>query len=86
MSQRDISILVVDDAKFSSAVVGRSLKAAGYTDIRHASSASAALALMEQRQISQLVIIGSGETASGSEREDGPTILHLQRLLRAQVA
>ena len=49
-------------------------------------SAAAALALMEQRQISQLVITGRGETASGSEQEDGPTILHLQRLLRAQVA
>ena len=49
-------------------------------------SAAAALALMEQRQISQLVITGRGETESGSEREHGPTILHLQRLLRAQVA
>jgi phosphoserine phosphatase RsbU/P len=55
MSQRDVSILVVDDAKFSSAVVGRSLKAAGYTDIRHASSASAALALMEERPVAVLV-------------------------------
>ena len=49
-------------------------------------SAAAALALMEQRQISQLVITGRGETESGSEQEHGPTILHLQRLLRAQVA
>ncbi len=55
MSQRDISILVVDDAKFSSAVVGRTLKAAGYTDIRHASSASAALVLMEERPVAVLV-------------------------------
>ena len=43
-------------------------------------SAAAALALMEQRQISHLVITGR------SEPESGPTILHLQRLLRAQVA
>ncbi|MGB1149041.1 MAG: CBS domain-containing protein, partial [Alphaproteobacteria bacterium] len=49
-------------------------------------SAAAALALMEQRQISQLVITGHGEPESGSAREHGPTILHLQRLLRAQVA
>ena len=49
-------------------------------------SAAAALALMEQRQISQLVITGHGKPESGSEREHGPTILHLQRLLRAQVA
>ena len=49
-------------------------------------SAAAALALMEQRQISQLVITGRGGTESGSEQEHGPTILHLQRLLRAQVA
>jgi phosphoserine phosphatase RsbU/P len=55
MSQRDISILVVDDAKFSSAVVGRSLKAAGYTDIRHASSANAALALIEERPVAILI-------------------------------
>ncbi|MEC8038401.1 MAG: CBS domain-containing protein, partial [Pseudomonadota bacterium] len=49
-------------------------------------SAAAALALMEQRQISQLVITGRGEPEPGSAREHGPTILHLQRLLRAQVA
>ena len=55
MNPRDVSILVVDDAKFSSAVVGRTLKAAGYTDIRHASSASAALGLMEERPVSILV-------------------------------
>lgn len=55
MSERDISILVVDDAKFSSAVVGRTLKAAGYTDIRHASSASAALVQMEERPVAILV-------------------------------
>jgi phosphoserine phosphatase RsbU/P len=55
MSQRDVSILVVDDAKFSSAVVGRSLKAAGYSDIRHASSANAALALLEERPVAILV-------------------------------
>lgn len=55
MNDRDISILVVDDAKFSSAVVGRTLKAAGYTDIRHASSAHAALKLLEERPVAILV-------------------------------
>jgi sigma-B regulation protein RsbU (phosphoserine phosphatase) len=55
MSDRDISILVVDDAKFSSAVVGRTLKSAGYTDIRHASSASSALEQLEERAAAILI-------------------------------
>lgn len=44
-----LSILIVDDAKFSSAVVRRTLAAAGYDDIRNESSASEALAAMEER-------------------------------------
>lgn len=34
MHNQDVSIIVVDDAKFSSAVVSRTLQASGYTDIR----------------------------------------------------
>ena len=48
MSQ-DLSILIVDDAKFSSAVVSRTLSAAGFVDIRHASSAVEGLEKLEQR-------------------------------------
>lgn len=42
MPNPDLSILVVDDAKFSSAMIGRALSQAGYQDIRFASSASEA--------------------------------------------
>lgn len=34
MPNPDLSILVVDDAKFSSAMIGRALSQAGYQDIR----------------------------------------------------
>ena len=44
-----ISILVVDDAKFSSVMIGRTLNQAGYTDIRFASSAAEALKSLEER-------------------------------------
>lgn len=49
MPSSRLSIIVVDDAKFSSVVVGRALSQAGYTDIRFASSANEALKLMEER-------------------------------------
>lgn len=55
MSNRDISILIVDDAKFSSAVVSRALTAHGYTDVRHASSAAEALTKLEERTASLVV-------------------------------
>ena len=44
-----LSILVVDDAKFSSAMIGRALSQAGYQDLRFASSASEALKLLEDK-------------------------------------
>lgn len=50
-----LSILVVDDAKFSSAMIGRALSQAGYQDVRFASSASEALQLLEQRPASVLL-------------------------------
>ncbi|WP_313089285.1 response regulator [Pseudomonas sp.] len=49
MPNPQLSILVVDDAKFSSVMIGRALARAGYQDVRFANSASAALALIEQR-------------------------------------
>jgi diguanylate cyclase (GGDEF)-like protein len=50
-----LSILVVDDAKLSSAVIGRALLNAGYLDIRFADSARNALELLEQRPASVLL-------------------------------
>ncbi|WP_336366988.1 response regulator [Marinobacter sp. C2H3] len=55
MPNLDLPILVVDDAKFSSMVVSRTLRAAGYRDVRIAHNAPMALDLMEQRPVSVLI-------------------------------
>lgn len=55
MPNPQLSILVVDDAKFSSVMIGRVLSKAGYEDVRFANSASAALALIEERPASVLL-------------------------------
>jgi len=55
MPNPQLSILVVDDAKFSSVMIGRALSKAGYEDVRFANSASAALALIEERPASILL-------------------------------
>ncbi|MED5468045.1 MAG: response regulator, partial [Pseudomonadota bacterium] len=55
MPNLDLPILVVDDAKFSSMVVGRTLRNAGYRDIRIANTAPAALKLLDQRPVSVLI-------------------------------
>lgn len=55
MPNPHLSILVVDDAKFSSAMIGRALSQAGYQDVRFASSATEALQLLEQRPASVLL-------------------------------
>lgn len=55
MPNTDLPILVVDDAKFSGAVIGRTLKAAGYTDVRTANSAKQGLEMLEERQVSVLI-------------------------------
>ncbi len=52
MPNPHLSILVVDDTKFSSAIIGRALKIAGYLDVRFASSALEALTLQELRPAS----------------------------------
>jgi diguanylate cyclase (GGDEF)-like protein len=55
MPNLHLSILVVDDAKFSSAMIGRALTQAGYQDVRFANSAAEALRLLEQRPASVLL-------------------------------
>lgn len=55
MPNHDVSLLVVDDTKFSSAMVNRVITSAGYKDIRHAHSASDALRLIEERPASILI-------------------------------
>lgn len=49
MSGTDLSILIVDDAKFSSAVVRRTLSTGGYSDIRNENSAEQALEALDSR-------------------------------------
>ena len=44
-----LSILVVDDAKFSSVMIGRALNQAGYQDVRFAQSAAEALKQLKER-------------------------------------
>jgi len=48
MSNKDVSIIIVDDMQFSRVVVQAALKKAGFTNIRVASSAKLALAMMEE--------------------------------------
>lgn len=55
MPNPHLSILVVDDAKFSSTMIGRALSNAGYLDVRFASSAREALGLLEQRPANVLL-------------------------------
>lgn len=55
MPNPQLSILVVDDAKFSSVMIGRALAKAGYEDVRFADSASAALGLIEERPTNVLL-------------------------------
>ncbi|RBW48239.1 response regulator [Marinobacter sp. F3R11] len=55
MPNLDLPILVVDDAKFSSMVVGRTLRNAGYRDVRIANNAPTALKLIEERPVSVLI-------------------------------
>lgn len=55
MPNPQLSILVVDDAKFSSAMIGRTLTQAGYQDVRYANSAAEALRQLELRPASVLL-------------------------------
>ncbi|WP_150300798.1 GGDEF domain-containing response regulator [Pseudomonas profundi] len=55
MPNPQLSIMVVDDTKFSSAVIGHALTQAGYVDIRYANSAMDALAMHEQTPASVMI-------------------------------
>lgn len=55
MSRTGTSILIVDDARFSSAVVNKALTTAGYTDIRAVTSAPAGLKALEERPASIVI-------------------------------
>ncbi|HWV10388.1 MULTISPECIES: response regulator [unclassified Pseudomonas] len=55
MPNPHLSILVVDDAKFSSAMIGRALTQAGYQDVRFANSAAEAIRQLEERPASVLL-------------------------------
>lgn len=55
MPNPQLSILVVDDTKFSSAVIGHTLSQAGYNNIRFASSAMDALRMHEEQPASVMV-------------------------------
>lgn len=55
MPNFDLPILVVDDTKFSSMVVERTLRNAGYRDLRVVNNAPEALKLTEQRPVSVLI-------------------------------
>lgn len=56
MANPYISILVVDDARFSTTVISRSLKHGGYKNIRHASNAHEALDMQENDAASILIV------------------------------
>lgn len=55
MPNSDLPIMVVDDARFSGAVIGRTLKGAGFKDIRTASSARQAMTMLESRPVNVLI-------------------------------
>lgn len=55
MSDLDIPILVIDDAKFSSAIIAKVLQGAGFTNVRFTNNPQEALRSMEKRHV-QLVV------------------------------
>lgn len=55
MPNPDTSILVVDDAKFSTTVIGRTLKSGGYSNIHHVASAKNALKFQEDSPASIII-------------------------------
>lgn len=55
MPNTDLPILVVDDAKFSGAIISRTLRSAGFVDVRVATSAQQALQELESRPVSLLI-------------------------------
>jgi len=55
MPDLDLSIMVVDDAKFSSAIITKTLRNSGYCDVRIANTAATAVSMLEQRSVSVLI-------------------------------
>lgn len=55
MAHSDLSILVVDDAKFSTTVITKNLMAGGYTNISHATSAQTAIEMLEKNPCSVVI-------------------------------
>lgn len=55
MQNLDLPIVVVDDAKFSSTIIAKTLRQANYLDIRTAHDGPAAIELLRQRPASVLV-------------------------------
>ena len=55
MSSSDLPILVVDDAKFSTTVITRNLKAGGYTNISHAVCAKDAIIIQQENPASIII-------------------------------
>jgi diguanylate cyclase (GGDEF)-like protein len=55
MSKAEMSIMIVDDARFSSAMINRVIGNAGYKDLRHASSAQDALRQLDERPVNILI-------------------------------
>lgn len=52
---KDLSILIVDDAKFSAAMIKKMLTQHGYDRIRHADSAANALAMLEEQPADMII-------------------------------
>lgn len=67
MSNPQLSIVIVDDARFSSAMIGRVLQKAGYQDLRYANSAAAALELLKERPAGVLLVDWMMPEISGLE-------------------
>lgn len=55
MNQSEISILVVDDAKFSTTVITRCLQSGGFTQIRHVDNAIQALEIQQENPASIVI-------------------------------
>lgn len=55
MPNLDLSILVVDDTKFSSTIIAKTLTKSGYRDVRIANDAHTALSMLDQRKASVLI-------------------------------
>lgn len=67
MLNPQLSIVIVDDARFSSAMISRILQNAGYQDIRCANNAAAALKLLKERPAGVLLVDWMMPETSGLE-------------------